>query len=28
MLREVIDDGTFGFADEAMYISELTAMFG
>jgi 2-methylisocitrate lyase-like PEP mutase family enzyme len=26
--REVIDDGTFGFADEAMYISELTAMFG
>lgn len=26
--REVIDDGTFGFADEALYISELTAMFG
>lgn len=26
--REVIDDGTFTFADEAMYISELTAMFG
>jgi 2-methylisocitrate lyase-like PEP mutase family enzyme len=25
--REVIDDGTFTFADEAMYISELTAMF-
>lgn len=25
--REVIDDGTFGFADEALYISELTAMF-
>jgi len=26
--REVIDDGTFGFADETLYISELTAMFG
>jgi len=26
--REVIDDGTFTFADEAMYISELTTMFG
>jgi 2-methylisocitrate lyase-like PEP mutase family enzyme len=26
--REVIDDGTFTFADEAMYISELAAMFG
>jgi 2-methylisocitrate lyase-like PEP mutase family enzyme len=26
--REVIDDGSFTFADEAMYISELTAMFG
>ena len=26
--REVIDDGTFGFAEEALYISELTAMFG
>lgn len=26
--REVIDEGTFTFADEAMYISELTAMFG
>ena len=25
--REVIDDGTFTFADEALYISELTAMF-
>jgi len=25
--REVIDDGTFTFADHAMYISELTAMF-
>lgn len=25
--REVVDDGTFTFADEAMYISELTAMF-
>jgi len=25
--REVIDDGKFTFADEAMYISELTAMF-
>ena len=25
--REVIDEGTFTFADEAMYISELTAMF-
>lgn len=25
--REVIDDGKFSFADEAMYISELTAMF-
>lgn len=25
--REVIDDGTFTFAEEAMYISELTAMF-
>ena len=25
--REVIDDGTFTFADEAMYISELTALF-
>jgi 2-methylisocitrate lyase-like PEP mutase family enzyme len=25
--REVIDDGTFTFADETMYISELTAMF-
>lgn len=25
--REVIDDGTFGFADETLYISELTAMF-
>lgn len=26
--REVIDDGTFGFADETLYISDLTAMFG
>jgi 2-methylisocitrate lyase-like PEP mutase family enzyme len=26
--REVIDDGTFDFADETLYISELTAMFG
>jgi 2-methylisocitrate lyase-like PEP mutase family enzyme len=26
--REVIDDGTFGFAEETLYISELTAMFG
>lgn len=26
--REVIDNGTFTFADDAMYISELTAMFG
>ncbi len=26
--REVIDDGTFEFADETLYISELTAMFG
>ena len=26
--REVIDDGTFTFADEALYISDLTAMFG
>lgn len=25
--REVIDDGTFGFADETLYLSELTAMF-
>lgn len=25
--REVIDDGTFTFADDAMYISQLTAMF-
>lgn len=25
--REVIDDGTFNFADETLYISELTAMF-
>jgi 2-methylisocitrate lyase-like PEP mutase family enzyme len=25
--REVIDDGTFEFADETLYISELTAMF-
>jgi len=25
--REVIDDGTFGFADETLYISELTEMF-
>lgn len=25
--HEVIDDGTFTFADEAMYISELTALF-
>jgi len=25
--REVIDDGTFGFADETLHISELTAMF-
>lgn len=25
--REVIEDGTFLFADEALYISELTAMF-
>ena len=25
--REVIEDGTFGFADETLYISELTAMF-
>ncbi len=25
--REVIDDGTFGFAEETLYISELTAMF-
>jgi 2-methylisocitrate lyase-like PEP mutase family enzyme len=25
--REVIDDGTFGFADETLYISDLTAMF-
>ncbi len=25
--REVIDDGTFEFADETMYISELAAMF-
>ena len=26
--REVIEEGAFTFADEAMYISELTAMFG
>jgi 2-methylisocitrate lyase-like PEP mutase family enzyme len=26
--REVINDGTFGFADESLYISDLTAMFG
>jgi 2-methylisocitrate lyase-like PEP mutase family enzyme len=26
--REVIEDGTFGFADESLYISDLTAMFG
>lgn len=26
--REVMDEGTFTFADHAMYISELTAMFG
>lgn len=26
--REVMEDGTFTFADEALYISELTAMFG
>jgi 2-methylisocitrate lyase-like PEP mutase family enzyme len=26
--REVIDEGTFTFADEALYISELAAMFG
>lgn len=26
--REVIDDGTFTFADETLYISDLTAMFG
>jgi 2-methylisocitrate lyase-like PEP mutase family enzyme len=26
--REVIDDGTFRFADETLYISDLTAMFG
>lgn len=26
--REVIEDGTFGFADETLYISDLTAMFG
>ncbi len=26
--REVIDDGTFTFADEAFYISDLTKMFG
>jgi len=26
--REVIDDGAFTFADETLYISELTAMFG
>ena len=26
--REVIDDGTFSFADEALYLSELTARFG
>jgi len=25
--REVIDEGTFSFADEAMYLSQLTAMF-
>lgn len=25
--KEVIDDGTFTFADQAMYISELTALF-
>ena len=25
--REVIDDGTFSFADETLYISDLTAMF-
>jgi 2-methylisocitrate lyase-like PEP mutase family enzyme len=25
--REVIEEGTFGFADESLYISELTAMF-
>lgn len=25
--REVIEDGSFGFADETMYISELTALF-
>lgn len=25
--REVIGDGTFGFADETLYISDLTAMF-
>ena len=26
--REVIEEGAFTYADEAMYISELTAMFG
>jgi 2-methylisocitrate lyase-like PEP mutase family enzyme len=26
--REVMDDGTFEFAEETLYISELTAMFG
>lgn len=26
--REVMDDGTFTFADETLYISDLTAMFG
>jgi 2-methylisocitrate lyase-like PEP mutase family enzyme len=26
--REVIDDGTFEFTDETLYISDLTAMFG
>jgi 2-methylisocitrate lyase-like PEP mutase family enzyme len=26
--REVVDEGTFGFADETLYISDLTAMFG
>lgn len=25
--REVIEDGTFGFAEESLYISDLTAMF-
>jgi 2-methylisocitrate lyase-like PEP mutase family enzyme len=25
--REVIEDGTFGFAEESLYLSELTAMF-